>query len=188
MVRKSDPPQTQLELNHHRPHRATTGLTPSGAQDYAQPGVMTLRGLGAISVALLAGALLAAAPDPGDDGPTASAARAFGTALLAADASRLRAILPAEGSIRVRLERLGPAEGPYRAAQFEALIRDFLRAGSVHEFELLDVDGASPTYGTARARARLTDRAGRPAEIDLHLAFESAGPRWTLKEVRESPR
>lgn len=146
-----------------------------------------LRGLAAICAALVVGVALAGPDSTGQD-PVRQAALALGSALVKADPALLRPILPEHGTIRADLVRLGPAAGPYGASQFEALIKDFLRLGSVRAFDLLRVESHGSGYGIAHARSRLADREGQTADVDLRLAFESEGRRLVLKAIQETPR
>ena len=55
------------------------------------------------------------------------AAEAFGNALVSGKANRLRALLPDEGKIRLKLVRLGTQDGFYGAGQVEAIFRALTR-------------------------------------------------------------
>jgi hypothetical protein len=115
------------------------------------------------------------------------AALEFGRALTRADTSSMPSTLPSRGKVRLRLVRFGPEDGSYSAEQVQALFKEFLRHGSVRSFDLLRLQSASDQYALAHARARIVDRDGRPAEVDLHLTFQPEGGRWVLREIREAP-
>ena len=106
--------------------------------------------------------------------------------LLQAESSRLAPILPARGKVRLKLKLLGPEEGAYSPRQVEAVLDDFFRQGTVRSYDLLRLDCADEHYALAHARARVTDRNGRPAEIVLDLTFQPEGDRWVLREIRET--
>jgi hypothetical protein len=114
------------------------------------------------------------------------AALQFGEALKSSDTTLLRAILPQQGRIRLNLQCLGPVEGFFSSGQAEALFREFLEQGSVRSFEVIDLELDSRSFAIARGRSHLTDREGRPARVDIHLAFQPEGGRWVLREVRET--
>ena len=116
-----------------------------------------------------------------------TAALEFGRALTRDDAQAMRSILPTRGKVRLRLVRFGPEEGAYSAQQVQALFNDFLRQGAVRSFDLLRLQSAEDQYALAQARARVVDRDGRPADVDLHLTFQPEGDRWVLREIRETP-
>jgi len=116
-----------------------------------------------------------------------TAALQFGRALTRAETSLLRATLPSRGKLTLRLVRFGPEDGAYSPDQVEALFKDFLRQGEVRSFDLLRVQCASEQFALVQARVRLTDREGRPGEVDLHLSFQPEGDRWVLREIREAP-
>jgi hypothetical protein len=116
-----------------------------------------------------------------------TAALVFGRALARDDAPAMRSILPSRGKVRLRLIRFGPEEGTYSAEQVQALFNDFLRLGTVRSFDLLRLQSAGDQYALAHARARVVDRDGRPADVDLHLTFQPEGERWVLREIRETP-
>jgi len=114
------------------------------------------------------------------------AALEFGRALTRTDTSSMGKLLPSRGKVRLRLVHFGPEEGSYSADQVQALFKDFLRQGAVRSFDLLRLQCASDQYALAHGRARLVDRDGRPAEVDLHLTFQPEGDRWVLREIREA--
>ncbi len=116
-----------------------------------------------------------------------TAALRFGRALTVGDTSQLLSILPERGKIRLRLTGFGPAAGAYSADQVAAIFKRFLREGSVRSFDLLRLECASEQFAFVHARARVVDRNGRPAEIDLHLTFQPEGDHWVLREIRETP-
>jgi len=115
-----------------------------------------------------------------------AAALQIGHALRVSDLRTLRPHLPERGKVQVRLEVMGPADGFFSAGQVEALLGEFLQHGSVRSFDLLAVENQDDRYALARGRATLTDRDGRPARVELHLAFEPEGERWVLREIRET--
>ncbi len=116
-----------------------------------------------------------------------TAALQFGRALTVGDTARLEPILPVRGKIRLRLTGFGPAAGSYSADQVAAIFKNFLREGAVRSFDLLRLECASEQFAFVHARARVVDRNGRPAEIDLHLTFQPEGDHWVLREIRETP-
>lgn len=115
-----------------------------------------------------------------------SAAQQVGSALTRGNPALLRAVLPARGNVQLCLQVLGPADGSFSPGQVEALLRDFLRQGSARSFDLLSVEQDGQRYALARGRVALTDRQGRPADVDLHLAFQPEEGRWVLREIRET--
>jgi len=114
------------------------------------------------------------------------AALQFGLALKQGDPSALRSVLPQRGKVLLRLQVLGPEDGSFSPGQVEALLQDFFRQGSARSFDLLSVEHDPQRYALARGRAMLTDRQGRPARVDLHLAFQPEDGRWVLREIRET--
>lgn len=138
-----------------------------------------------IALACLAGLPLANAEQLREDAARGAALR-FGNALTQGNPSLLRDILPARGNVQLRLEVLGPADGSFSPSQVEALLRDFLRQCDARSFDLLSVEFDPRRYALARGRATLTDRQGRPASVDLHLAFQPEDGRWVLREIRET--
>ena len=139
----------------------------------------------AILLALVCALPSLAQTTPGEEAAR-QAARAFGQALKKADASQMRPILPQRGKVQLRLVRLGPEEGFFSSGQVEALMRDFLKQGSVRSFDLLRTEQGPSGFGIVEARAMVTDRDGRVARLALHLAFEPEDDRWVLREMRES--
>lgn len=125
------------------------------------------------------------AQEPGDE-EARSAALQFGLALKQADPAALRSILPQRGKVQLRLQVLGPEEGSFSAGQVEALLQDFFSQGSARSFDLLSVEHDPRHYALARGRAVLVDRQGRPARVELHLAFQPEDGRWVLREIRET--
>ena len=116
-------------------------------------------------------------------------AATFGQALLKADVTLLRPILPSRGKVEVRLERLGfSQEGYFSAAQVEALFQDFLKHGKVRSFELLRVECDREGHALVRGRAELTERTGRQRRSEIHLKLEPEGANWVLRGIRESKR
>jgi hypothetical protein len=137
-------------------------------------------------VLLLAGwPVVAAAEDPAID-QARGAALKFGQALKSGDVSLLRAILPDQGKVRLNLHCLGPAEGFFSSGQVEALLREFLEQGAIRSFDLIRLDHDPEHFAIAHGRSLLTDREGRPARIDIYLAFQPESDRWVLREVRET--
>jgi hypothetical protein len=134
---------------------------------------------------LAGGSFLAADQDPAID-QARGAALKFGQALMSDDVSLLRAILPEQGKVRLNLHCLGPAEGFFSSGQVEALLREFLEQGSIRSFDLIGLDHDPNHFAIAHGRSLLTDREGRPARIDIYLAFQPEGDRWVLREVRET--
>lgn len=136
-------------------------------------------------LAVLFAVILASPTADADDGARA-AATAFGRALVAGNAQALRPVLPEHGKIHVSLVRLGPDEGSFGARQVEALFRDFLAKGKVSSFDVVRCESDGSRSALARGAASITDRDGRSGRIGLHLAFESEGERWVLREVKET--
>lgn len=116
-----------------------------------------------------------------------TAALEFGRALTGSDASLIKPMLPRRGKVRLHLDRLGPEDGSFSSGQTEAVLKDFLRQGSVGGFDLLRIECASGRYSVVRARAKLTDREGAGVKVQLNLTFEPEGGRWVLREIRETP-
>ena len=141
---------------------------------------------------MLAGFLLFAARVPVAADPPApseaarAAARQFGQALVSSRADALRAVLPAQGNVRLVLTRLGPENGSFGASQVEALFRDFLSVGKVRSFEVLRLQSDGTSSALVMGRAVVVDRDGRPGRVSLHLALEPEGSRWVLREVKET--
>src|SRR5262245_30587488 len=131
--------------------------------------------------------MAATAGEPDCKAPARKVALDFGRALTRGESAGLPPLLPARGRIRLQLNRLGPADGAYGSSQLEALLQGFFRQGSVRTFDLLRLEcAAGDGYALAQARARLADRDGRPADVELHLALEPEDERWVLREIRES--
>jgi hypothetical protein len=128
----------------------------------------------------------AGAEDPPGEKQAREAAIRFGQALQQGDPSALSSVLPDKGKVQVRLELLGPGDGFLSPQQVVALLREFLEQGSVESFKLLRVEHDADRYALAHGRAELTDRTGRPARIDLQLAFQPENGRWVLREIRET--
>jgi hypothetical protein len=143
----------------------------------------------AIAVCLAALPFAASIASPADDGSARRCATHFGNALSSANASALRAILPARGKVQVDLDRLGPEEGSFSAGQVEALFHAFLKRGRVDGFEVLRIDDDRTDYAMAHVRATLLDPStGRRTQVDVRLAMQPEGDGWVLREIRESPR
>jgi hypothetical protein len=121
------------------------------------------------------------------EGAAREAAQRFGQALLGADASRLKPILPSRGKVQLRLVHLGPEEGFFSASQVEALLGNFLRRGAADSFEVLRVEYDPQRFALALGRATVTDEQGRSVRVGIHLAFQPEGERWVLREIRETP-
>lgn len=135
---------------------------------------------------LLGPAFLPAAEEAAEEDQARAAALLFGTAMKSADLSVLRPVLPEKGKIQLRLVHLGPEEGFFSSSQVEALLRDFLEQGSIRSFDLLRVEYDANRFALAHGRALLSDREGRPARVNLHLAFQPEDGRWVLREIRET--
>ena len=129
----------------------------------------------------------AAAGNPPTEEDARAAALRFGQALRRSNAAVLRPILPARGKIRLRIDRLGPEQGSFSPRQVETLLQGFLDRGSIESFDLVSVDHQPGIFALAHARARGTDREGRPIRVKLHLGFQPERDRWTLREIRETP-
>lgn len=145
---------------------------------------------GAVALTLLLGlAPLPAAPagPPLGQPDAEAAARQFGAALRARDASKLRPLLPRAGKVRMRLVCFGPADGEFSGGQIEALFQDFLRQGLVRSFDPLHTEVAEGRYALVRSRVQVLDRGGAPVEVGVNLTFQPEGERWVLREVRETP-
>ena len=141
--------------------------------------------LAAVGVLLVSALVLPSHASTGEQQAKIAALK-FGSALTRGDASALKAVLPAQGRVGLRLVRFGPEEGSYSAEQVEALFKDFLRQGEVRSFDLLRLQCATDQFTLVHARAGVNDREGRPREIDLHLTFRPEGDRWVLRESRET--
>jgi hypothetical protein len=141
----------------------------------------------ALSCFAVVAALAAGAADRAGPPGASEAAAAFGRALVARNAGSLQPILPQEGRVHVMLSRMGPEDGRFGASQVVALFRDFLATGKVSAFEIVrcECDGASSAL--AHGRASIIDRDGKSARVGVHLGFEREGPRWVLREVKETP-
>ena len=147
---------------------------------------MTLRAhVGCLLVALAP--LVAVAEGP-DEQAARRAADRFGQALVRADLSLLRPILPAKGKVQLKLSRMGPEDGFFSPGQVEALLRDFLALGSVQRFETGRVEHDPQGIALVSARVELKDKQGSPASVGLHLAFQPEGDTWVLREIRETAR
>jgi hypothetical protein len=138
-----------------------------------------------LAVLIVFGVVSAAADDLSSDAARKSAMQ-FGQALKEADVGILRTILPAQGKVRLNLHCLGPAEGFFSPGQVEALLREFLEQGSIRSFDLVGLDHDPKHFAIAHGRSLLTDREGRPARVEIYLAFQPEGKRWVLREVRET--
>jgi hypothetical protein len=126
-----------------------------------------------------------AAEQTGQEQARAAAAR-FGQALEQGDAALLKDLLPARGKVQLRLDLLGPGDGFFSPNQVLALLSGFLDQGSVNSFDLVRVEFDENRYALAYGRAELVDRTGRPARVDLQLAFQPEDGRWVLREMRET--
>lgn len=116
-----------------------------------------------------------------------AAAKTFGRALVQADASKLKSILPERGKVRMRLTCFGPEDGSYSASQVQALLADFLRQGSVSSFDVLRVESDDQRYVLVRGRAGTKGCQGQPKQVDVHLTLQPENGRWVLSEIREAP-
>lgn len=126
------------------------------------------------------------APEPSGEEQARDAAVRFGQALEQGDAALLKSLMPAKGKVQLRLDLLGPADGFFSPNQVTALLGGFLERGSVTSFDLVRVEYDEQHYALAHGRAGLLDRAGRPARVDLQLAFQPEDGRWVLREIRET--
>ncbi|MCZ6889622.1 MAG: hypothetical protein O7H39_14105, partial [Gammaproteobacteria bacterium] len=122
-----------------------------------------------VGLALLAATSFGAGPRESVD--------AFGAALVQGNADGLRAVLPSEGKVRVRLVHLGPQDGALRGGQLHAILQDFLERGSVQSFKLQTIEYSS-TLALASAEVGLIDAKGTQAKVRLHLSFEPENDRW----------
>jgi hypothetical protein len=146
-----------------------------------------VRGRLAAGGALLAAAMLVPASHAQTDEQQAkTAALQFGRALTRADTSALNPVLPSRGKVKLILNCFGPEEGSYSADQVRALFKDFLREGQVRSFDLLRISCASEQFALVHARTRVTDRDGRPREVELRLTFQPEDDLWVLREIRET--
>jgi hypothetical protein len=112
---------------------------------------------------------------------------AFGAALVAGKADRLRVALPDQGKVLVGLARFGPEIGALRGGHLGAVLSDFLERGSVTSFTVRTVE-QSDTLALATADVTLIDADGSRANVRLHLSLEPENGRWVLREIRESSR
>jgi hypothetical protein len=119
--------------------------------------------------------------------PARASALVFGQALERGDPSLLRAILPQQGKVQLRLLSLGPGNGFFSAGQVESLVRDFLDQGALRSFRLAHVEQDTDRYALARGQAEITDRHGRSRIVELQLALQLEDKRWVLREIRETP-
>ena len=108
----------------------------------------------ALALVLLLGVapLAAGSDDPLGYDEARNAATQFGRALTESNPALLRSVLPRHGKVRTRLVCFGPEQGSFSAGQVEALLRDFLRQGSVRSFELLRTEAAKESYAVASVR------------------------------------
>ena len=140
-----------------------------------------------ILTAMLAASSLLAEPVV-DEKAALRCANVFGDALKSGDTSMLRSILPSRGRVTVRLVRLATEEGAFSASQVQALMKDILKRGTIHTFNVVHVEGSREGYALVRARADVTDRDGVDARVDLRLALGPEDERWVLREIREAPQ
>jgi hypothetical protein len=136
-------------------------------------------------LAALFGAVVYTAASEADD--VSRAANLFGQALTGGRAAQIRPILPARGKVSLSLVRMGPEDGSFGASQVEAILAGYLDIGSVRSYDVLRIDSDGGTFATARCRANLVDRQGRPARVGIRLAFEREDGRWVLREIKELP-
>lgn len=163
-----------------------SGLTLLIGEHYSLNGERIVRQAFAASVLLV----LIAAAAPAGAGLTSDEARdaalKIGESLMNSDLPTLRAFLPAQGKVRLNLVCLGPVEGFFSSGQVEALLRDFLKQGSIRSFDLLVMEFDPRHFSIAHARASVTDREGRPARVDFYIALQPEDDRWVLREIRET--
>lgn len=137
--------------------------------------------LGCALIACLAAPFATAAAAP------RQTVEAFGAALVAGDAGKLRVALPETGKVRVRLQHFGPQNGALRGGQLGAVLQDFLERGSVTGFEIRTVEH-SKTLALATAEVAFVDAGGSRGRVGLHMSLEPENDRWVLREIRESSR
>lgn len=131
--------------------------------------------------------VLGPADSAGSDAGARAVAERFGAALTAADSGSLRALLPREGKVQLRLVRMGPEQGFFSAEQVQALLRDFLRHGAVHRFEIARIEQSADGIALARTWLDLTDARGKRCAVELHVVVQLEAGRWVLREIREIP-
>jgi len=148
---------------------------------------VSLTRLSAIVLVGLMAIVASGAQTPGEDAAR-GAVESFGRGLTGGDLSLIRPLLPQKGKVQLNLVLLGPERGSFSASQVEALLRDFLAQGSVQKFESTRVEHDPNGIALASARLDVTDKQGRSAAIDLHLAFQPDGQQWVLREIRETRR
>lgn len=140
-----------------------------------------------LTVALLIAAAPIGAQDDGCRERVSAVADAFGRALQGD--GELRPLLPARGKVRLHLARLGSEDGFFSSGQVDALLRDFLTRGAVRGFTVDRVQAErDDCIAVVTCSVALTDRDGRPADVDLRLAIHPEGRGWVVREIRESRR
>jgi hypothetical protein len=110
----------------------------------------------------------------------------LGRLLIAGDASRLAPILPEQGKIKLKLDRLGPEDGSFSSSQVTALLAEFLETGRVEAFTVTRVEYDPHGVALASARVGLMDKRGHASSVVLHLTFETENDRWVVREIRET--
>jgi len=128
----------------------------------------------------------AGSDDPLGQEEVRSAAAQFGRALTESNPGLLKSVLPKYGKVRTHLVCFGPEQGSFSAGQVEALLRDFLRQGSVRSFELVRTEAAKESYAVVRGKADVIDRDGVQRKVHLNLTFQAEGNLWVLREIRET--
>ena len=123
-----------------------------------------------------------------DEAAARKAAQVFGQALTSGDASRLRAILPGKGKVRLRFDKLGIEQGYFSANQVEALLQDSLDRRHASSFEILHVECEHRGYALVHVRAVLSSAGSPPRIVGLRLGMQPEDQRWVLREIRETQR
>ena len=108
--------------------------------------------------------------------------------MIAGDASLLAPILPGQGKVKLKLDRLGPEEGSFSSSQVSALVAEFLASGRIEAFNVTRVEHDPHGVALASARVVLMDKQSRKASVMLHLTFQTEGDRWVVREIRETPQ
>jgi hypothetical protein len=141
-----------------------------------------MRHTATVLLLLLLSAPVSVATGPDD---VRQAAERFGRALQSGQVVGVRALLPPDGKVQLRLDKLGPERGLFSAGQVEALLSDFLAEGTVRAFDIRRVE-FEKALALVHAEAVLDDRLGQPARVRLHLSFRPEDGRWVLREIRET--
>lgn len=140
-----------------------------------------------ILLAVLVATLASAPALTALDGQRARArAEEFGRALVAGDASRLRALLPERGNVRIHLELLGPEEGAFGSSQVRALFAEVLARVPIREFEVERVDFDPQRFALVHARLMAGAGPRREVAVRLQLTFRPGDDTWLLQEIRET--